>query len=267
MPSFSKKALLYPDGELVLYSAQPWHGSPRPVIVLIHGALRWSETLSDWGDDLADIADVVLIDLPGHGRSDPLLPASVDALAKRIAEGIQAGLADRDVMLVGESLGGLVALAIGGMADPGPVRAVFAADPPLTTRKLRNVHANLNKYLREYPEQAAFSKSLAFEVFGMSGEVIEERIYYPVIGRLKVPAMIVTGDQALYPHHARSAVACVIDEVDRFVLGEFYGDKVMVRQIEDGDHRLLTHRKPECLALIKAMLARIAQPGQAVAAP
>ncbi len=257
MPSYTKAALQSPDGDLVLYSAQPWQGAPRPVIVMIHGALRWSEPLSDWADDLADVADLVLIDMPGHGRSDPILPASVEVLANRVARGVRVGLADREVLLVGESLGGLVALTIAGLADPGPVRAVLAFDPPLATKKLRSTHSNLKKYMREHPAESAFIQSLAFEVFGMSGEAIEERIYYPVIGRLRVPAMIVTGDQALYPHHARSAVACLVDEVDRFVLGEFYADKVAVRQIEDGDHRLLTHRKPECLALIKEMLAQI----------
>jgi pimeloyl-ACP methyl ester carboxylesterase len=258
MPAFTKAAARYPDGGLVVYSSSPWHGPPRPVVVLIHGALRWSETLSDWGDDLADIADLALIDLPGHGRSDPVFPASVEVMADRIGQAVMAGLANRQVLLVGESLGGLLALTIAGLADRGPVRAVLAADPPLTTRKLRNVHANLTKYVRDNPEAATFTKSLAFEVFGMSGQTIEERIYYPVIGRLKVPAMIVTGDQALYPRHERSAVACLVDDLDRFVLGEFYADKVAVRQIKDADHRLLTHSKPQCLALIKEMLAQVA---------
>jgi pimeloyl-ACP methyl ester carboxylesterase len=75
MPSFLTGRLRYPDGDLVLYSAQPWHGPPRPVVVLIHGALRWSDLLTHWAEALADIADVVLVDLPGHGWSDAVMPA------------------------------------------------------------------------------------------------------------------------------------------------------------------------------------------------
>ena len=70
MAQFSRVAVKFPDCTVMIYAAQPLAGSDRPVAVFLHGALRRAELLAEWGDRLADIADVVLVDLPGHGARD-----------------------------------------------------------------------------------------------------------------------------------------------------------------------------------------------------
>ena len=151
-------------------------------------------------------------------------------------------------------MGGLVALALGGREDPGPIRAVLAADPPLTTAKLWNVAANFRRAMAQKPDDQ-FLVSFASEVFGITATDLEERIYYPFLGALRVPALIVTGDIPLLPPRPLNRVACLFDEVDRFVVEKLYPGKAQVHQCTDAGHLILAEARSECLALIKAMLA------------
>lgn len=250
-------------GSLTLYSAQPWRGGDGPVVVILHGAARSAMHLRHLADHLMDLADVVLVDLPGHGRSDPLPSPTLDALATNVLEAIRLGLAGRPVLLVGESLGGLVALVIAGMDQAGMVKSVFAADPPVTSRKLRNVATTLRrKILREPTNQ--FLVDLVFEVFGISDEEVEERIYYPVLGALKTPALIATGDFPMTAAPRPNDTPCLFDAVDCFIAREFYGDKVEVREIPNAGHLLLIDKVGPCVAMIRELLAaHVARPGGA----
>ena len=85
-----------------------------PTVVLVHGL---GSARSTWAPVLADLAGryhLVVVDLPGHGRSDPLAddePAHPPALAVRL----HAALAQAKVHrphLVGSSLGGWVGLEL-----------------------------------------------------------------------------------------------------------------------------------------------------------
>ena len=103
----------------------PADGQP---LVLLHGL---GGTTSNWAllaPRLALRRRVVLVDLPGHGRSDPLPAApGIGAYADRV--GILAdrlGLVPADV--VGHSLGGLVALRLASRR-PEVVRSLVLAAP------------------------------------------------------------------------------------------------------------------------------------------
>ena len=204
-------------GDVALYWAQFVPRLNRPVVAFVHGALRNAEVLAHWGEVLKDVADVVLVDLPGHGRSASLMPATIDAMATSVHEALCTALRGRYVLLVGESLGGLVTLAIGGRAEVGPIHGILAADPPLTTAKQWQVADNFRSAMLRTPEDA-FLASFGHEVWGISANKVEERIYYPLIGALRIPAVIATGDIPLLPPRTISDVACLFDDVDRFVV-------------------------------------------------
>lgn len=79
-----------------------------PVLVLLHG-------LGATGEVWREVADAwpggwVIPDLPGHGRSEPLPRYSFGSLATAIAPVVPT---DRPVAVLGHSLGGVVALALG----------------------------------------------------------------------------------------------------------------------------------------------------------
>jgi 3-oxoadipate enol-lactonase/3-oxoadipate enol-lactonase/4-carboxymuconolactone decarboxylase len=88
------------------------HGAPtpRPPVVLIHGAAGgqyvWLEQRHLPG------CQVITLDLPGHGRSAPPLPAvTIDAYADLVAAFAQT-LGHERFVAVGHSMGGAVALTL-----------------------------------------------------------------------------------------------------------------------------------------------------------
>ena len=141
---------------------------------------------------------MVLVDLPGHGASPPIETGALPVLADLLHQLLRQVLAGRRVLLVGESVGATLALAIAGKPGPGPVRAVFAADPPLTTAKQWSVRRSFRDHYMRHP-QHAYAVVLGRDFFGITPDGVEERIYYPVLGDLKVPAVIAAGDVPLAP--------------------------------------------------------------------
>ncbi len=87
--------------------------SAHQTILLVHGsgvsARSWTAQLEGLGQALQLLA----IDLPGHGDSDPMQEATVQAYAeaaRALLEGLQVGR----VFVAGHSLGGAVAVALAG---------------------------------------------------------------------------------------------------------------------------------------------------------
>jgi pimeloyl-ACP methyl ester carboxylesterase len=94
-----------------------------PLLVLLHGLGGTAEV---WRGVEALLPDAwpggwVAVDLPGHGRSDPASSYSFDAQAELVGELLDELLAERwdgvppagrDMVLMGHSMGGMVALAL-----------------------------------------------------------------------------------------------------------------------------------------------------------
>ena len=104
-----------------------------PPIVLLHGlsGCRWG-----WGSVVAHLvsrgnARVVNVDLRGHGESGRATLETYDArsYAADIAALIES-LGGRPAVVVGHSLGGVVAMALAA-SRPDLVRGLFLEDPPL----------------------------------------------------------------------------------------------------------------------------------------
>lgn len=98
-----------------------------PALVLLHGD---GENRSDWQWVLPELARshrVYAPDLPGAGATEPpLVPASVAVYARFVAAFLDT-LGIREAVIVGHSLGGLVALLVAA-ADPARVTALVLVD-------------------------------------------------------------------------------------------------------------------------------------------
>jgi pimeloyl-ACP methyl ester carboxylesterase len=83
-------------------------GSDGPALVLLHGL---GATGDVWGEVAAAWPGMwVAPDLPGHGRSSALADYSFGSLASALASAVPR---DRPVVVLGHSLGGVLALALG----------------------------------------------------------------------------------------------------------------------------------------------------------
>ncbi len=98
------------DGRRIscLTAGDPASGTP---LLLIHGS---GVSAGYWVNQLLGLRDafrVMAIDLPGHGKSDPIPNASVETYADTVAKFLTAVI-PRPVMVAGHSLGGAVAMAL-----------------------------------------------------------------------------------------------------------------------------------------------------------
>lgn len=119
-----------PGGDLQVRDRGP---AGAPAIVLLHCytcSIHWWLDLEPL---LASDRRVVSIDLPGHGGSEkPRDGYSAEDQADLVAEALRdAGV--RDALIVGQSLGGVIATAL-AERHPGLVRGVVAIDAPVRER-------------------------------------------------------------------------------------------------------------------------------------
>jgi pimeloyl-ACP methyl ester carboxylesterase len=240
-------------GQVAIYSGSLKFSMARPLVVFLHGALRRAADLARWVDLLSDVADVILVDLPGHGNSADLDPATVRSMAATIHDALLQMNPSRRVFLVGESIGGTVALAIGGLAEPSWLCGLFLADPPLTTGKLWNVANEFRLALAQQPDQP-FLARFARDAFGISEDGIDDIRYYDLFEDLRTPALIAYGDAAAAPQIEPRSSTTVFDEANRVILERRYPEKVKTLQVTNCGHLLLVDAEDQCLELITEML-------------
>jgi pimeloyl-ACP methyl ester carboxylesterase len=205
------------------------------MIVILPGFGRVADELRRWTSLL-----------PGRVEILPLPPArglTVDDLAAHYAASIPA-----EALIVGESFGGLIALAMAGCG----YRAV-AVDPPLTTQKQWAVQYGVRTILARLPADHAAHDHAANVLGVMPDGTNEERVYYPLLDALKAPVDLVTGSVPLWPYRGAGLDrACCLDGVDRFILARY--PMVTLREVR-GSHVLLDTNPEACRAVIVAAQA------------
>lgn len=152
----------FDTGEVVInYAAEPGAGPP---LVLLHGVMgRWQGWLSIM-PDLTLRWRLSALDLRGHGRSGHTPGAYRISDYARDVVAFLRGQTDEPAVLVGHSLGAIIAIAAAAAA-PEAVRAVVLEDPPLAAFR--------HERLRDRPEYARFSAS---RDLAASGQTVEELI-------------------------------------------------------------------------------------------
>jgi pimeloyl-ACP methyl ester carboxylesterase len=134
-----------------------------PALVLIHGITESRRTWDPLVPALADSYDVLAVDLRGHGQSpvgDAYDPIS---LATDVAETVAAAGMTAP-LVVGHSLGGIVASAFAAVARP---RAVVNVDQPLRLADFKDQLAQLEPLLRG--DDASFATAIDLIFQAMNG--------------------------------------------------------------------------------------------------
>lgn len=212
------------------------------IVAMLPGFARTAALLERWTELLA--GEVRIFDLPGHGREPVLAQPSLARAADLYCERIP-----KDALVIGESLGGLIALE---MAARG-WRAV-AIDPPLAPQKLWVLQGVVPQILARNPDQPWLAEFVrVFFGIGADGSA-EARNYWPLLDAVAQPVDIVAASEPLWPVRpiaiAPETTPSVLDEVDAWRLARH--PKVRFRQAQ-GPHALLTDAE----ASIGPILSRI----------
>lgn len=155
--------------------------SSRPVALFLHGAFSAASGLGRWVERLDDRCDVVLGCLPGHQLAERYDTPAVEPVAGSFLTFLRLLAPGRPATVVGESLGGLIALAMGAS---GQVRRVVAAEPPLRTDtlwQLDEIAAEVER--RGHGEIVAAARAM-----------LAPRDHRPLLKGLVVPADVIAGE-------------------------------------------------------------------------
>lgn len=118
--------------------------SDAPALILIHGITESRQTWHPLVHPLAKRHMVLAVDLRGHGDSEDDSPYDPMSYASDVVETAQA-LGVHDAVVVGHSLGGVVASAFAAMA---PCRAVVNVDQPLRLSGFKDALGQLEPLLK-----------------------------------------------------------------------------------------------------------------------
>jgi pimeloyl-ACP methyl ester carboxylesterase len=148
----------------------------RPILLLLHGlagtAEVWRPLLEVWSDR-GCLPDWIAPDLPGHGRSARRGRYSFGAVAADIGETLEdAGAGQRDVVVLGHSLGGAVGLVLSTGLFGVSVRRCYAVGVRLS---FSSADLERGRALAAAPEKEFGSRAEAvafwLRITGLSGLV------------------------------------------------------------------------------------------------
>lgn len=153
-----------------------------PVVVLITGAFAEFDVLDGLSGAL-DGVDIWRSHLPGN-HSPALAATSVGAYAAAFSHALKTRLADRPVVVLGLSVGALVAL---GVRAPNVQRLVLV-EPPVLTAGLW--------MLRLIDEQAPpGNEAFLWNILGIGPNGYEPRDYTGMVRELTTPALVMIGEE------------------------------------------------------------------------
>jgi pimeloyl-ACP methyl ester carboxylesterase len=142
------------NGETVHYVET---GGGAPTLVLVHGSGGRHDVWTPQLQGLAEIANVVALDLPGHGRSSGEgCRRIVDYAA--VVRGFAASLGRGPVVLGGHSMGGAIAQTV-ALTAPEVLRGVVLVG---TGARLRVFPRLLELLAKDYAEAVAFVSGYAW---------------------------------------------------------------------------------------------------------
>jgi pimeloyl-ACP methyl ester carboxylesterase len=134
-----------------------------PALVLIHGITERHESWRPLIGPLAEHYDVVAVDLRGHGDSPPGDAYDPLTMAADVHETVTA-LDLIDPLVIGHSLGGVVASAFAAVARP---RAIINVDQPLKLADFKGALGQLEPMLRG--DARSFQSAIAMLFDSMMG--------------------------------------------------------------------------------------------------
>lgn len=231
-----------PGGLTYLFGLPDVRDSEKPVVLLIHGMFSDVSYLLPWAEILGESFDVLLAPLPGHPGGAEFREPTVASIATALAEACAALAPGRRLYVVGDSIGGSIALAMG--AFPG-LSGVIAVESPLETGKLWSFWALL-------PRLRGRSAVPEAVIAGLMGTGPESGVSYRgLLDRLVAPAIVIVGDIPLQPPRTFDKTPSHLDQADHAAIG---AAPLASLHVVSGGHLLMGERSDEVVRLVRAAL-------------
>ena len=207
-----------------------------PVILLITGTFA-NVNQMDRLQDRFPAADVLRAHLPGN-HCPPLMDASISMFADAFTEALDVRFAGRPVILVGLSVGALVAFAIRSTL----VRAILAVEPPLVMAEAWP--------LESLPQQAApGNEAFLWNVIGLGRETMEPRDYRALVPQISVPTHVLLGDPPPPRGPLRETLPGLVGPLGRAAFR--VNPLITIEDLPGVGHHVVRYAAPELLAAIQ----------------
>jgi pimeloyl-ACP methyl ester carboxylesterase len=185
-------------------------GEGAPV-VLVHGLAESGEAWGTITDRLSATNRVVVVDLPGHGRSGvarsyDIVDMAADVAAVIAAEGLDGA------RLVGHSLGGAVVSALA--ASEFPIHSVVNVDQPL---KLDDFQEGLQAAAAALRDPASFPHVMNNMFDSMAGDVLDASEHERLQALRRLDQDVVLSVWSPLLDSTRDALATRIEEMARAI--------------------------------------------------
>jgi pimeloyl-ACP methyl ester carboxylesterase len=177
----------------------------RPVVMAITGAWAEPQDMIKTPAVVGPAWEAAVMRLPGN-HAPELAETSVEAWAQAVSELVDGAFAGRLVVLVGVSVGALVALGVRSRL----VRRVIALEPPLVMDKLWPMATVLRKRWREDSAARPFIEA----VFGVTEAGQAMRSYFHLLQGAPA-ADVLVGGIPLYPERLLDRFPSFVDAPER----------------------------------------------------
>ncbi|HLZ73558.1 alpha/beta hydrolase [Phenylobacterium sp.] len=192
-------------GPIPLWSPPGALTSAKPLVLVITGAWAEADDMMKTPAVVGPSWDAAVMRLPGNG-TPALAETSIAAWARAVSELVETAFAGRPVVLVGLSVGALVALGV----RSAQVRRVLALEPPLVMSKLWPMAERLAARWRDDPAQRPVIEA----VFGVKRHGHVERAWFGLFDGAP-PVDVIVGDTPLYPQRALAQFPSFVDAPER----------------------------------------------------
>ncbi|HEV7385056.1 MAG TPA: alpha/beta fold hydrolase [Phenylobacterium sp.] len=196
-------------GVIALWSRPDIFGaSAKPVVLVIGGSFSPAEDLKTLPDAVGILADTCIMRLPGAG-APPLTSLAIADVALAVGELVESIFPRRPVVLLGVSIGAVVALGV----RAANIARVVAIEPPLVTGGLWPIVAPLREALGKTHDRLVHD--MAFQTFGVAAQEVETRNYLAVLRGLCAPADVVLGETPLEPERPVGRFPSLVGAAER----------------------------------------------------
>lgn len=209
------------EGVLWMWRRSDAPPAGRPVVLTITGAFAPELAMNRVQDVVGAAAEAAYIDLPGN-RCPHLASPTIEAVARALDQAIPAAFPDRVVILLGVSVGALVAASV----TTPQVRRIVAVEPPLSTAKLWPMIPRLRERLAEGAD--APTRAFVESAFGVTANAVTDLDHRPPLMRASIPVDVVAGDMPLQPPRDLDTLPSLLDDEDRAFLAARPGFTVTV---------------------------------------